>query len=360
MQERGGFAQAMQSLPAEALTEPGRAANPGPDFPAHESAHFRAGAARPRTDSGYPWPKLFTLCVLGAIGSMIQPAQWMRYYAARDRKSLARGAVITAVALPLCFLLGVMLVGLGGQILYPPDSASAVEPDRILIRVLNDELPLLLGAAVGGVLASVVVVAIMAASMSTADSSLHAMSAVVVRDVYDRYVRPKAGERERVWVGRLVIVAAAAISLFLVLRGHQYQLATGARYPVLREIAKLGIVAIGFCAQLLPLTIDMLYLRRGTKIGATVGLVAGIAITFVFGPLFAALADATGGAAGPLGGLAAAVGRMNQAVPIDPSAWGFLVNLGLFVLLSTLTRRPPAETRTAYERILASSDATSR
>ncbi|MHC4996093.1 MAG: sodium:solute symporter family protein, partial [Planctomycetota bacterium] len=61
---------------------------------------------------------MFTICLYGSVGSLVQPAQWMRYYAARSNSALRRSAMICAVVLSACFLLGTMLVALGGAALY--------------------------------------------------------------------------------------------------------------------------------------------------------------------------------------------------------------------------------------------------
>ena len=61
-----------------------------------------------------------------------------------------------------------------------------------------------------------VLMSVLAAAMSTADAVLHALSAVLTRDIYDRYIRPKASEKERAWAGRIVIVITAMLALWLV------------------------------------------------------------------------------------------------------------------------------------------------
>ncbi len=243
-----GFTQALNSLPASSRTLPG--------------------------NTGF-WklPMLMSVCLLMPIGGIIQPAQWMRFYSARDANTLRRGALIFTVLLTGCFLLGIMLVGLGGQVLYPLqiDSSGVVSPhpsvgsfDQILVVVMKDQLPALLGPQLGFLLASILIVAIMAAAMSTADSNLHALSALVTRDVYDRFLRPSASQRERVWVGRLVILGATSLSLLLVLYGSR----EGSRLSGFMEmIVGLALFAVAFSVQLLPVTIDVLFIRRGTKAG---------------------------------------------------------------------------------------------
>ena len=200
-----GFSEAVCGLPEKALTVPG--------------------------NTGF-WtvPMLLTVCVFMPLGGMLQPAQWMRFYSARDLETLRRSAVIFVVILGGLFMISLILVGLGGTVMYPlveqPDGSLAPPDevgsfDQILVVVVKQTLPLLLGQTAGWILASLIMVAIMAASMSTADSNLHALSAVATRDIYDRFIRPGAAERERVWVGRLVILAATVLSLVFVLAGSR-------------------------------------------------------------------------------------------------------------------------------------------
>ena len=115
----GSYARAVSSLPPEALSLPGA------------TGRYTA------------W-SLLTLCIFASLASMIQPAQWMRYYAARSTYTLKRGAVIFSLILPVCFLFGVMLVGLGARALYPPameDGVLVPNPevgrwDQALVAVL--------------------------------------------------------------------------------------------------------------------------------------------------------------------------------------------------------------------------------
>lgn len=87
----------------------------------------------PGNSGTWSWSMLLSVVILASVGSMIQPAQWMRYYSARSSKSLKRAAVLFAVVLTSCFILGVMMIGLAGQILYPLDrgvAATAAESNN--------------------------------------------------------------------------------------------------------------------------------------------------------------------------------------------------------------------------------------
>ncbi|MEZ5304336.1 MAG: sodium:solute symporter family protein [Verrucomicrobiales bacterium] len=228
----GPFFEKVDALPAEALTVPG-------------------------ADGAWPAWKMLTICVVASLGSMIQPAQWMRYYAARSAGALKRSALAFGIILPPCFLIGVMLVGLGGRILYPPGvgeggailasealGGTAKDFDKILVVLLKDYLPELLGPA-GAALAACVVVAILAASMSTADSSLHALSAIASRDLYQRYLRKAASALELAWVGRGAIAFGTAAAVALVLKGYGND-----HFTPIAVIAQMGFLAIGFSTQL--------------------------------------------------------------------------------------------------------------
>lgn len=310
------FFDAVAKLPPKSLTAPGTTGHWQPEI-------------------------LFTASVFASVGSMIQPAQWMRFYAASSNAVLRRSALIFAAVLTACFFFGVMLVGLGGQVLYPlVDAAGAyrlddvgrVLPhpmvgetardfDRILVVVLQNHLPNLLGS-LGAVLAALVLVAIMAAAMSTADSNLHAMSALLTHDVYDQYIRPQASQKERTWVGRGVIALATIVALILVLVNRHIP------SNPLGMIVILGLLAIAFATQLLPITIDMLFVKKGTRLGAVCGVITGLLIVFVLSPFWPMIAGNT------LGDIVAGMKRT-----FDVGAWGILGNILVFVFVSIIERR---------------------
>ena len=120
------------------------------------------------------------------------------------------------------------------------------EVDQVVIVMIQEHLPALFGPMLGVFLVSLILVAIMAASMSTADSNLHALSAVLTRDVYDR-IRPQSSEKERAWIGRGVIVVVTLLALWMVKAGSNND-----EFKPLELIATLSFVAMAFSCQLLP------------------------------------------------------------------------------------------------------------
>ncbi len=70
-----------------------------------------------------PW-KLMTICMFASLATMIQPGQWMRYYAAKSVNTLKKKPLFSRSDFLAAFSFGVMLVGLGARALYPPSAAS--------------------------------------------------------------------------------------------------------------------------------------------------------------------------------------------------------------------------------------------
>ncbi len=308
--------------------------------------------ALPGATGGWsPW-KLMTICMFASLSTMVQPGQWMRYYAARSTKTLKQSALIFALFLPFCFLFGVMLVGLGARVIYPPSTetgtllphpvigSSASEFDQVVVAMVQEHIPLLLGPGIGLVVVSLILVAIMAASMSTADSNLHALSAVLTRDVYDKFVRPKAGDREKTWFGRAVIVVATLLSLWLVSIGDK-----NPDFKPLALIAQLMFVAMAFSCQLLPVAIDCLFVQRGTEKGAICGIFSGILVVFLFTPFTGLILGA--GIADSLSGLTGTLSRL-----FDIGFIGVSVNAIVFVMVSKYTQRPSEDFIRSFRRDL--------
>ena len=244
----------------------------------------------PKESKWNPW-WILTFCLFASLASIVQPAQWMRFYAAKSSKTLRQSAMIFAIILPSCFLFGVMLVGLVGRAVHPPIDPNLElvasnlpeglnKPSQIAVFMLGDQLPAMLGG-LGIILVSVIMVAIMAASMSTADSNLHALGGVLTRDIYDKFINPSATEKQRTMVGRIVIVLATGLALLVVSLGENTEFGKG----LLETIMQFFFLAMAFSCQLVPPAIDILYVRKGTRAGAIAGMCTGGAVvlaTYLF------------------------------------------------------------------------------
>ena len=292
----------------------------------------------PGATGAFPWSKLLTIVMYASVASIIQPSQWMRLFAAKDSKTLKRSSIIFAIVLPSCFLFGAMLVALGGRALFPPTveggflaHPDVVSPDQIVPVMINSQLPELMGVF-GVILVSVIFVAVLAGSMSTADSNLHAFSAVFMRDIYERFFRPDSSEKERAWVGKGTIVLVMLAAVMLVHFGDKNE-----NFAPLKAIAALMFAAIAFSCQLLPIVIDMVWIRKGTPVGAMAGLATGILVVVIF--MSGTLTDP---AEGSLGGAVKGVTGKLQSM-LDVGFCGFVANALVFAVVSRFSKPLPEE-----------------
>jgi len=208
----------------------------------------------------------------------------------------------------------------GSLLPNPAVGNSPGDFDQILVVVLKNHLPELFGQF-GVFLAALILVAIMAAAMSTADSNLHALSALITHDIYDQFIRPNASKNERVWIGRFIIVIATLVALTLVLIGRYSE------SNPLGMIVALGLLAIAFSTQLLLITVDILYLKVGTRHGAIAGLITGIFSVLILSPI------------SPLTmyeSMNLTLGLLRTT--LDIGTWGLMLNCLVFFTVSCINR----------------------
>ncbi|MBY8840990.1 sodium/proline symporter PutP [Streptomyces sp. SP2-10] len=110
--------------------------------------------------------------------------------------------------------------------------------------------------------AGVMLIAVLAAIISTADSQLLVSSVALTEDFYRAFVNRHAPDRVLVWVGRAAVVAVTLVASLIALRGG----------------GLLGIVGYawaGFGAAFGPVVLLSLYWPRMTWAGAMAGIVSG-------------------------------------------------------------------------------------
>jgi Na+/proline symporter len=138
----------------------------------------------------------------GATG----PADYsfQRYSAAKNPRDASKMGAFWAVSLVPRWLMAaaIALLPLIGAV-------SITDPERILPLVLEQHLRTgMMGLALAG---------FMAASMSTLDSTINAASSYAVRDIYQKFINPKASQKRLVSVGYLssIFIVGAALLINL-------------------------------------------------------------------------------------------------------------------------------------------------
>lgn len=111
--------------------------------------------------------------------------------------------------------------------------------------------------------------AIIAASMSTADSQLLVSSSSFTNDIYKPLIRKNASDKELLWVGRGVVLVVAVIAYFIAA-------SKGSGAQAIMDMVENAWGLFG--AAFGPVVILSLFWRRITYKGAVAGIVAGAVV----------------------------------------------------------------------------------
>ena len=122
-------------------------------------------------------------------------------------------------------------------------------------------------------IAGLLLAAIMAASISTADSQLLVASSSFTSDLYQPLIRKNASDREVLWVGRIAVVVISVVAYFIAS-------SKGAGAQALMNMVEnaWGIFGSAFG----PVILLSLFWRRFNYTGACVGVVVGAVVDIVW------------------------------------------------------------------------------
>jgi sodium/proline symporter len=259
--------------------------------------------------SGEPLGLLPIVSLLGwGLGYFGQPHILARFMAIRHARELdsARAIAMTWVTLTLlaAVLVGITAIG------YLDTPLVGADSEKVFMEMV--------GALFHPLLAGVCLAAILAAIMSTADSQLLVASAALAEDFYKGLLRPQAGSAELVWVGRLAVLALAAIAIAIAME------------PDNRVLDLVAYAWAGFGAAFGPTVLLSLYWGRMNRAGALAGMTAGGITVIVWHRLDG----------GPLG-----LFDLYEIIP------GFLLSTLAIVAFSLLTAPPEARIRQQFENL---------
>ncbi|TWD25327.1 sodium/proline symporter [Streptomyces sp. T12] len=184
------------------------------------------------------------------LGYFGQPHILARFMSIRSTEDVPAARRIGTVWVVLV-LTGATLVGLAGIGELSPTLSA---PDTVYIALSR--------ALLDPWIAGVVLAAVLAAVVSTADSQLMVSSVALTEDFYRAFLNRHASDRALVWVGRGTVVLVIVVAYVIALHGG----------------GLLNIVAYawaGFGAAFGPVVLLSLYWPRMTSAGAMAGIVAG-------------------------------------------------------------------------------------
>ena len=242
------------------------------------------------------------------LGYFGMPHIIIRFMSLRSDKDLKKSAKI-GIIWTLLILTFSVAAGVIGHIFLGEIKDSSV----VFITMVRKIFP----ALISGLLLS----AILAAAMSTADSQLLASASAFASDVYKPIIRKdKATETEMMWAGRYVVLAISVIAVMI------------AANPNSGTIMGLVENAWGvFGAAFGPAILLSLFWRRFNFAGAVAGILTGAAVDI----LWLVLLKSTG---------------IYEIIP------GFVASLIVAVVVSLVTKAPSAEITAIFDKVASSED----
>lgn len=185
------------------------------------------------------------------LGYFGQPHILARFAAISSHKQIPAARRI-AVSWTALTLFCAMLIGLIGTV-YISDGLG--DGETVFMVMVN--------ALFHPVIAGILLAAILAAVMSTADSQLLVSSSALTEDFYKSIFRKDATEKELVRVGRLTVIGIAVAAMLLALNENS------------TVLDLVSYAWAGFGATFGPVLLLALFWKRSTALGAMAGIVVG-------------------------------------------------------------------------------------
>ena len=163
----------------------------------------------------------FSYIIVVGLGGALYPQAIQRIYAARSQRVLRNG-VATMAFLPLTASLIAVLVGVTAA----ASAAASTEPSLASLtnaesdRVFSEVCRIVMEKSVlHKWLIVVLLAAVLAALMSTADSVLLSVSSMLTKDIYHRQVNPNASDARLTTIGKMtswvVVAIMAGLAIYL-------------------------------------------------------------------------------------------------------------------------------------------------
>lgn len=204
----------------------------------------------------FDWASIKTILngLAWGLGYCGMPHIIVRFMSIKSSKMVKTSRRVASVWVLITLAMAV-LVGVVGHILLP-ELITNGNQEQVFILLSRKALP--------PFLSGLCLSAILAASMSTADSQLLVASSAVACDIYKPIIKKNASEKEVLWAGRIVIVIICIIAFVI------------ASVPALGNIMDLVSYAwAGFGGAFGPVIVLSLFWKKLTYKGAVAGMITG-------------------------------------------------------------------------------------
>lgn len=258
-------------------------------------------------------PKEIISGLAWGLGYFGMPHILVRFMSIEKPSMVKKSATVAIVwvILALAATLGMAYLGRifiwNGGSSFAADILSTGQQELIFVKLTRYLFP--------GFLAGLLLAAIIAASMSTADSQLLVASSSFTSDIYKPIFRKNASEKELLWMGRLIVVIVSVIAFFIANGGE------GAA-QIMNLVSNAWAL---FGAAFGPVVILSLFWKRYTYKGAVAGIVAGAVVDV----LWLIFMSSTG---------------IYEIIP------GFIAGVLASVVVTYIDKKPSAEVEAIYQK----------
>jgi sodium/proline symporter len=256
------------------------------------------------------------------LGYFGMPHIIVRFMAIKKPSMVKKSATVAIVWVVLSLAAAIVIAYLGRMFVYSNGTdLSAVllaegKQSLIFVELARDVFP----AFIAGLLLA----AIIAASMSTADSQLLVAASSFASDLYKPIIRKNASNKEMLWVSRLVVIAIAVIAFFI----------ASSKGKAAQAIMDLVSNAWGiFGAAFGPTVLLSIFWKRFTYKGAVAGIIVGAVVDMLW--LWLPVSD---------GLTLYAVTGVYEIIP------GFIASAIAAVVVTLIDKAPSQEVNAIYER----------
>ncbi len=247
------------------------------------------------------------------LGYFGMPHIIVRFMAIEKPSMVKKSATVAIIWVVLSLAATIVIAYLGRMFVYADGtdlSAKLLSEGKqamIFVELARDVFP--------SFIAGLLLAAIIAASMSTADSQLLVAASSFTSDLYKPMIRKNASNKEVLWVSRLVVLAIAVVAYFI----------AGSKGKAAQAIMDLVSNAWGiFGAAFGPVVLFSLFWKRFTYKGAVAGIIVGAAVDMLWLWL-------------PIGGATmTAITGIYEIIP------GFILG-GLAAFVATLCDKAPSD-----------------
>jgi sodium/proline symporter len=272
------------------------------------------------------WQEIITGLGWG-LGYFGMPHILVRFMSINKPSQIKKSAAVAIVWVILTLGDAVIIAYLGRTYILSDGSSLAemLLPDgrkRIFIEIVCDIFP--------GFIAGILLSAIIAAAMSTADSQLLVASSAFTSDIYKPLIRKdKASDKEMLWIGRIIVLAVAVVAFFIAMSGLDKPDSWSADIMNMVENA-WGL----FGASFGPVVILSLFWKRFNYPGAIAGIIAGAVVDIAWLLLFTS--------------------TISTPIVTDTGIYeivpGFICGLIVAVIVTVATKAPGKEVEAIYAR----------